>query len=154
MYKMIVKRRVKYLLNEANKGNWQAIVDDLADNFSYRFIGETPLGGTRTSKEAMRLWFERLYRLFPNSRFEPQTIVVQGPPWHTSVMTYVKIKGTQPGPGNARVPYENEFMQHLEIRWAKITKIITLEDTQRFVNVLPKLSAAGIADATAAPIEG
>jgi hypothetical protein len=34
----------------------------------------------------------------------------------------------------------------------KITSVITLEDTQRFVNALPLLAAAGIADATAAPI--
>jgi ketosteroid isomerase-like protein len=154
MYKMIVKARVAHLLAEANKGNWQIIVDELAERFTYRFVGETPLGGTRTSKPAMQAWFQRLYRLFPDFRFAPKTIIVSGPPWRTTVMTYVKIHGTQPQEGGGTSPYENEFMQRIKIKWGKITSVLTLEDTQRFVNVLPKLAAAGLRDATAEKIEG
>jgi hypothetical protein len=43
MYKAIVKRRIRNLFAEANKGNWQAIVDSLNPIFTYRFIGDTPL---------------------------------------------------------------------------------------------------------------
>jgi ketosteroid isomerase-like protein len=154
MYKTIVRARVAHLLSEANKGNWQIIVDELAERFTYRFVGDTPLGGTRTSKPAMQAWFQRLYRLFPNFRFEPHTIIVSGPPWHTTVMTYVKIHGTQPAVGGGTTAYENEFMQRIEIKWGKITSVLTLEDTQRFVNLLPKLAEAGFKDATAAMIEG
>ena len=48
--------------------------------------------------------------------------------------------------------YENEFMQHMVLRWGKITSVVTLEDTQRFVDLLPALAGAGMIDATAAPI--
>ena len=46
----------------------------------HRFVGDTPLGGTRTTDAAMRLWWERLDRLFPGDRFAPESVVVQGPP--------------------------------------------------------------------------
>ena len=43
-------------------------------------------------------------------------------------------------------------MQKMTLRWGRIVEVITLEDTQRFVNTLPALAAAGIEDATAPPI--
>jgi ketosteroid isomerase-like protein len=152
MYRFFVRRRVLHLFAEANRGNWQAVIGALDDRFTYRFVGDTPLGGSRQTRPAMMAWWERLYRLLPGATFHPQTIVVEGMPWDTQVMTYVKITGTQPGPSGGAAPYENEFMQLLRIRWGKITSVLTLEDTQRFVNVLPALAAAGVADATASPI--
>lgn len=153
MYKSIVKRRVRLLFAEANRGNWQAIVDGLAPNFVYRFIGDTPLGGTRTTKPAMQNWFRRIYRLVPNAQLVLQEIVVEGMPWNTRVMTYVKFRGSLPASiGEQGAAYENEVMQLLRIRWGRIVAVTTLEDTQRFVAILPLLAAAGITDATAGPI--
>ena len=153
MYRTIVKSRVRSLFAEANRGNWQAIVDSLSPKFVYRFIGDTPLGGTRTSKPAMQAWFQRIYRLVPDAQFAPQMIVVEGPPWNTRVMTYVKFRGTLPSTSNAPgAPYENEVMQLMRLKWGRIASVLTLEDTQRFVAILPMLAAAGIADATADPI--
>jgi ketosteroid isomerase-like protein len=152
IYRAIVRHQVNTLFAKANEGNWAAIVDGLAPSFIYRFVGDTPLGGTRTTDEAMRRWFERLHRLFPGLQFAPQTIVVEGPPWKTRVMTYVKISGTAPNADGGIGPYENEFMQSLVLRWGKVTSVLTLEDTQRFVSALPLLQAAGFTDATAEPI--
>jgi ketosteroid isomerase-like protein len=67
-------------------------------------------------------------------------------------MTYVKIHGTAPGSIGAGEPYENEFMQRMSLRWGRITSVLTIEDTQRFANILPALAAAGVADATQPPI--
>ena len=152
IYRAIVRRQVRRLFVKANAGDWGAIVDGLAPTFSYRFVGDTPLGGTRTTDKAMRLWFERLYRLFPGSQFSPQSIVVEGPPWNTRIMTYVTINGTVPSEYGSTSAYENEFMQRMVLRWGKITSVVTLEDTQRFVDILPSLAASGIVDAEAAPI--
>jgi ketosteroid isomerase-like protein len=152
MYRSIVRQRVLGLFAKANRGNWTAIVDILSDRFSYRFAGDTPLGGTRTTKPAMRAWFERLYRLFPGAQFRPQMVVVEGPPWNTRVMTHVRIEGMAPDASGQSKPYANEFMQLMQLRWGRITNVVTLEDTQRFVAILPALAAAGISEATAAPI--
>jgi ketosteroid isomerase-like protein len=152
IYRAIVRRQVRHLFDEANRGNWAAIVDGLAPTFSYRFVGDTPLGGTRQTHAAMRLWFERLYRLFPGAVFAPQAIIVEGPPWRTNIMTYVLIQGSAPDGDGRQRQYENEFMQRMVLRWGKITTVITLEDTQRFVNILPVLAASGYTDAMSAPI--
>jgi ketosteroid isomerase-like protein len=152
IYRAIVRSQVKQLFTRANAGDWAGIVDGLAPTFTYRFVGDTPLGGTRHTHAAMRLWFERLYRLFPGAVFVPQRIVVEGPPWRTNIMTHVLIRGAAPDAAGAMAEYENEFMQRMVLRWGKIVSVVTLEDTQRFVDVLPALVAAGHADASAPPI--
>jgi ketosteroid isomerase-like protein len=153
MYKTIVRAKLRRLFAGASQGQWQPIVDGLADNFSYRFIGNTPLGGTRTTRAAMQAWWTRLLTLFPGAQFVPQDIVVEGPPWNTRVMTHMLFRANLPAAaGAAAVPYENEFMQLMHLRWGRITSIVTVEDTQRFVDVLPRLAKAGMKDATAAPI--
>jgi ketosteroid isomerase-like protein len=149
MYHTIVKRRIANLFARANSGDWQAIIDTLSPNFIYRFVGDTPLGGTRTKKSSMQAWFQRIYRLVPDAKLTPQMIVVDGPPWNTRIMTYVKFNGTLP----SGKPYENEVMQLMKLRWGSLTSVLTIEDTKRFADILPQLAAAGIAEATAAPID-
>jgi ketosteroid isomerase-like protein len=153
MYKMIVRARLRSLFRRASMGDWQPIVDELADTFRYQFVGDSPLGGVRTKHSSMEAWFRRLMVLFPGARFDLRDVMVAGPPWNTRVMTYFKFRATVPGDSDGgQVPYENEVMQAMTLRWGRITEVLTLEDTQRFVNMLPRLAAAGIAEATAAPI--
>jgi ketosteroid isomerase-like protein len=153
MYHSIVKRRISTLFAKANRGEWHAIIDSLSSNFTYRFIGDTPLGGTRTKKSSMTAWFERIYKLVPDAKLNPQVIVVEGFPWNTRIMTYVKFNGTLPPIGKAAgKPYENEVMQLLQLRWGRITSVLTIEDTKRFADILPQLTAAGIIEATLPPI--
>lgn len=65
-------------------------------------------------------------------------------------MTYVKFRGTLPEVSDAApVAYENEVMQLMRLKWGRIVSVITIEDTQRFVDILPALSASGIDHATA-----
>jgi ketosteroid isomerase-like protein len=153
MYKTIVRRRIIGLFAKANAGNWQAIIDALSDDFTYRFVGDTPLGGTRTKKSSMQAWFRRIYVLVPDAKLIPQRVVVEGLPWNTHVMTYVKFRGTLPSVDGAKgAPYENEVMQLLNLKWGKVHSVLTIEDTQRFVNILPLLAQAGIVEANAVPI--
>jgi ketosteroid isomerase-like protein len=154
MYKAIVRAKLRRLFAGASRGHWQPIVDGFADDFSYRFVGNTPLGGTRTTRAAMQAWWTRLLSLFPAAQFLPQEILVEGPPWNTRVMTHMLFRATLPAvAGAAPVPYENEFMQLMQLRWGRITSIVTIEDTQRFVDVLPTLARAGLQGATAAAIQ-
>lgn len=68
-------------------------------------------------------------------------------------MTYVKFRGTLPAvKGHPAAPYENEVMQLMQLKWGKLHSVLTIEDSLRFANILPRLSAAGIAAANAAPI--
>jgi ketosteroid isomerase-like protein len=152
VYHFLVKRRVRWLFAEANRGNFQAIVDSLAERFVYRFVGDTPLGGVRTKKSSVVAWFQRIYRLVPDATLNPHVIVVEGPPWNTRIMTYITFNGTVPATDGQSSAYENDVMQLMHLKWGRIHSVLTVEDTQRFSAVLPRLSQAGIVDATAAPI--
>ena len=153
LYKTLVRAKLRRLFAGASQGNWMPIVDGFGDSFTYRFVGDTPLGGTRTTRRAMQAWWTRLFTLFPDAQLLPQEILVEGPPWNTRVMTRMLFHATVPGPaGQSRVPYQNEVMQLMSLKWGKITSIVTIEDTQRFVDVLPLLAGAGVADATSSPI--
>ncbi len=110
MYRFMEKRKVLSLFAEANRGHWLAIVNSLAPRFEYRFVGDTPLGGTRTTHAAMRRWFERVYRLLPSSQFVPLQVVVQGLPWKTTIMTHMRMVGMVPSLSGQPTHSENEFM--------------------------------------------
>jgi ketosteroid isomerase-like protein len=154
MYHRIVKRRVRALFDRINAGDWKAMTESLAPGFSYRFVGDTPLGGIRNTRASMELWWQRLFRLLPAAQFYPQAIVSEGWPWNTTVVTHVRVSGVVPAAsGKETEPYENEFMQMLTLKWGRITRILTIEDTLRLAGLMPRLAASGIADATAAPIE-
>jgi ketosteroid isomerase-like protein len=153
MYHAIVKRRIRFLIAEVNRGNPQAVVDALAPKFVYRFIGDTPLGGTRTRRESMQAWFARIFELVPDATLHAQDILVEGFPWNTRIMTYVKFRGTLPAvKGQPAKAYENEVMQLMHLKWGKLHSVLTLEDSLRFDKILPRLSAAGISAASAEPI--
>jgi hypothetical protein len=49
-------------------------------------------------------------------------------------------------------PYENVMNQFMRLRWGRVTEIRTLEDTQKLERTLQSLAAAGVEEATAAPI--
>jgi hypothetical protein len=46
------------------------------------------LGGSRHTRDAMRRWFERLFRLFPDARFELRAVAVDGWPWNCDLMRH------------------------------------------------------------------
>jgi ketosteroid isomerase-like protein len=43
--------------------------------------GQYPLGGERHTKQALRLWFQRLFRLYDSPVFEVHRITLTGWPW-------------------------------------------------------------------------
>jgi ketosteroid isomerase-like protein len=50
-------------------------------------------------------------------------------------------------------PYRNEVAQTIELRWGRITRIRTLEDTQKLDRALRRLAEAGVPQAELAAIE-
>ena len=70
MYRSIVARKLRHVFARLGEGDFQPMLDSLAPGFWYRFEGDTPLGGVRRSRDEMRLWWERMYRLFPGLWFD------------------------------------------------------------------------------------
>ena len=119
-----------------------------ASDVEHTFAGDHALGGTRHSREAMRKWFGRLYRLFPGLDFEVKRVLVGGWPWRTVAMVEW-VDRARPADG---VPYENEGTHVLRFSWGRLVGIHAYPDTQRVAEVCDRLAKAGIEEAAAPPI--
>jgi ketosteroid isomerase-like protein len=148
VYRMIVARRVRTAWRHLAAGDYEYVLDQFAPGFEYTFVGDHALGGTRHSREAMTGWFERIFELFPGIRFEVADVLVKGWPWRTRAVVLVDVRTEVAGE-----PYRNEVAQTIDLRWGRITRIRTLEDTQKLAGALDRLAAAGVHEAQLAAIE-
>jgi ketosteroid isomerase-like protein len=147
-YRKIVERRVRTAWRHLAGGDYEYVLDQFSPTFEYSFAGDHALGGTRHSREAMTGWFERLFELFPEIRFEVADVLVKGWPWRTRAVVLVDVRTDVAGE-----PYRNEVAQTIELRWGRITRIRTLEDTQKLDRALQRLAAVGVPEAELAAIE-
>jgi len=85
VYHAIVRRRTARVFDRLSRGEWDAIVADLAPDVHHVFPGDHPLGGERHHRDAVLRWFERLGRLFPGHDFAVHRVVLRGGPWSTWV---------------------------------------------------------------------
>src|SRR5262245_25280963 len=123
----IVRRQYRKAWQAMNAHNYEAILGQLAPRFAITFVGDTTLGGTRTTVAAQRAWFQRLFRLFPDASFEMMSLAVDGPLWNTRVIGSFEIRATVAGR-----PYTNTFVQLVSLRWGRIRSYAVYEDSLRF----------------------
>jgi ketosteroid isomerase-like protein len=148
MYKTIARRKVQGTFDALGRGDWEAALADVADDVHHVFPGEHALGGERHSKEAMGRWFERLYRLIPDLRFEVHAVAVRGWPWDM----WVAVQWTDFGRNADGVAYENEGAHWIRLQRGKARYIHAYLDTQSLAASCERMAAAGIEEAAAAPI--
>ena len=149
MYRLIVKKKVRDSFGALSRGEPEAVVRQLDPGVRYTFVGDHALGGTRSSADGVRRWFDRVFRLFPGLTFVPRDVLVGGWPWNTTVLVVADVVGEAAGE-----PYANRMNQRLSLSWGRITSIETVEDTQLLVRTLERMAAAGVREAVAAPIVG
>ena len=89
-----------------------------------------------------------LSRLLPGLRFEVRQVLVVGPPWSTRIHASLAFHV----PHGAGGPYRNDVMQSMHMRWGRITRVHTVEDTERCARYLAWRASTGLAEAAAAPI--
>jgi len=70
MYHAIVKKQIASVFAHLDKSDYEHVLSGIGTTIEHHFAGDHCLGGRRTSVGAMRLWFRRLFRLFPNLQFE------------------------------------------------------------------------------------
>lgn len=143
MYHAIVAKKVRATFAGLSRGTADPLIDQLADDFEYSFLGDHAIGGTRTSNPMMHAWFERVFRLFPGLRFEVQDVAVTGPPWKTVALTHVAVYADD---------YANEMFQKINLRWGRLTKLVTLENLDVLREHLDVAAARGQTEAAAAPL--
>jgi ketosteroid isomerase-like protein len=148
MYHHFVQSKVHSTFAEISAGNWEPMIKTMAPAFTYRFYGRSALSGERHTIGALRLWWERAFRLMPRATFDVLDVVVSGGPWSTAIATAVAVHGTF-ADGST---YDNVFTQFMHMKWGRITEIRTLEDTEVLQGALDRLADAGFEEAHAAPI--
>ena len=148
MYAHIVESRLRRVFAALNRGDTALMLASLAPRFTYRFEGDSAIGGLRSGAASMAAWWQRLYRLFPGLQFEVESVDVIGPPWNTRIHVLLAIRVPHAPAG----PYRNVVMQRMRMRWGRIGHIHTLEDTQRCARYLAWRAAQGVAEAEAPPI--
>jgi ketosteroid isomerase-like protein len=148
MYHAIVRRRVEELFGHVNRGNAEPVLRLFARRFEHSFPGNHALGGSRTTLPATRQWYERLYRLLPDIRFELRRIRVSGSPWNTLVVA--EWEETNSGTDGVRT--YNSGIHVLHLRWGRATQLIICPDTVGLKATLDRLALAGHAEAHAPAI--
>lgn len=149
MHQALVRRRVRAVFDSLSRGDVEAVLGGLSPQVHHRFAGDHPLGGERGDRDAVRRWFERLYRLFPSLDFTVTTVAVSGPPWDLTVAVEWSADVTPAtGPG-----YTNVGAHVLRIRRGRVVCLHAYEDSQAVAEACRTMAAAGVDEAAAAPIE-
>jgi ketosteroid isomerase-like protein len=151
MYRTVVKRRVRArFLDALSKGDAEAMIERTTPEVEHFFPGRGALAGTRHSRDELRSWFERLFRLLPRLQFAVDDIAVAGGPRHTHVM----VRWRNWGEAADGKPYANTGCEVIEMRWGRVIWIGAYLDTEVVSEALERMAAAGIDEAAAPPIGG
>lgn len=143
MYHSIVNRKIRATFDGLSEGQASALTNKLATDFEYHYVGDHALGGTRTNRADMLVWFDRLFTIFPGIAFEVQDVVVKGMPWQTTAMAHVAIDADG---------HPNEMFQRITLSWGRITSVRTLVNLEALQANLGRRAEEGATEAVAAPI--
>jgi ketosteroid isomerase-like protein len=150
MYKRIAERQVRAVFANLTRGDYEAALDGVADDVHHAFPGDNAIGGERDSLDAMRRWFARVYRLFPELRFEVERVSVRGMPWDM----WIAVKWNDHGRCADGVEYSNVGAHWIRLRRGRAVHIQAYLDSERVTEHCRRMAAAGIEEAAAAPITG
>lgn len=148
MYHFIVKKIVEQGFRALSAGDYETLLKQFHPQVHFHFEGQHALGCELHGIENVRLWFQRVLRIFPGLQFTLQQIIVSGWPWDTSVVNRIRVNATL---NNGR-PYENSLVQILRLRWGRVVDDYVLENTQLLVAALAEQAQAGLDEANAAPL--
>lgn len=150
MYHFIVKQKIRNGFQSMSQGNYEAVLQLFDEQVHFSFSGNHAISGNYHNLKAVRQWFERVYRIFPDIRFEVNNVIVSGMPWNTTVATQFTVRATLKD-GRS---YQNAGVQILRLRWGRIVEDHLYEDTQKLVLELNHQGQLGVQEALAAPIAG
>lgn len=111
--------------------------------------GDSSLSGTRRTIESVRVWYERLFRVFPKVQFQIEETIIKGMPWNTKIVNRFTVN-IRLADGYA---YSNNVAQFIDLKWGKITSMHLYEDTKKLADGLERQLKSGIKEAGLKPIE-
>jgi ketosteroid isomerase-like protein len=149
MYHSIVEKRVRTLFSAVNRGDAEPVLRAFARDFEHSFLGENhALSGSRHTLGSTRKWYERLYRLLPDIKFDVRRVWIAGSPVNTTVIA----EWDETNSGTDGIRTSNSGIHFLHLRWGRATQLIICPDTVGLKATLDRLAIAGNSEAHAAPI--
>lgn len=148
MYHRIVRSKVYKTFGYLNQHDYEAVTATFDPLLIHSFAGSSALGGMRHSRSTAQLWYQRLFRLFPDIRFSVKNVVISGLPWDTRVAVQFRVDLSEPD----ETAFYNEVAQFLQIKWGRITQMYLYEDTDKLAGLLGRMTSHGIEEAAATPI--
>lgn len=149
MYHFVLKRILRSAFAKINRGEYEAIVNQFAPVFEHTFYGEHALGGTRTTPESNRRWYQRLAKIFPDLHFTITTIDVSGWPWNTTAS--VEWKDRFSGPDGTI--HNNQGVHVFRFKWGRVTSLHIYTDTYKLAAILDSFARNGRPEAGEPQIE-
>jgi ketosteroid isomerase-like protein len=143
MYKASIRALLRYSIAKLNQGDYSLMLKLASPDFELAFPGDNSwstmfrpqqLGRHRHSTHrgideavafADRFVDEGLQMVV-------EDIVVNGPPWNVRIA--MRVHDFIPGPDGHDDLYNNRAILFLEIRWGRLVRWETFEDTQRVVD--------------------
>jgi ketosteroid isomerase-like protein len=145
MRRALATAMVRRTFRDFSATGYPKLVERYAPRFEYRFAGEHALGGVRRTRSTLTAWFGRLFSLVPDGQARVREVFVAGWPWRMKLLVLAEVR-------SVALDYRNDMVQEIEMRWGRITRMWTLEDTQKLVGMLDKAAANGSSAAAAPPL--
>jgi ketosteroid isomerase-like protein len=146
VYHFLVARKTRSMFEKLNEADASAFIAGVRDDVVFTYPGKHALGGTMHGREAIAEWFQRFFRFFPGITWTIKDIVVEGPPWGTTVVSAEWSVHCVLENGHV---FENEGLHMIELKGAKASAVRVYLDTQRSAAALKSLADSGVAEARA-----
>ena len=124
MISLIARRVVERAYRQLNAFDIDRLVKTFAHDAVFEFHGDTPFGGERRGRDAIRAWFEQVDREFGRLHVAAEAVTVSGPPWNMRMI--VRFRDRYALNGGASM--ENYGFQFVRARWGRITEDRILVD--------------------------
>jgi ketosteroid isomerase-like protein len=142
------ERNVRATFRLIDQQDYETLLEQTAPSVLHVFPGDHALGGTRHSRDALRRWFQRIFLLFPELRFEVKEVAVRGLPWDATVMVQWENRGR----ACDGQPYANQGAHVLRLRRGRVIYLHEYLDSQRMAEVCRRLARRGLSEAAAEPV--
>ena len=126
MVAWIARHVVERAYRDLNARNLDALLRVFAADAVFEFHGDTPFGGERRGRQAIRGWFEEVWRDFGRLELSARDVAVSGPPWNMKVIVRFGDRYHL----NTGDTLDNHGFQYLRLSWGKVKEDRILVDQQ------------------------
>ncbi len=126
MYKMAVRWMIRRNVRALRAGNPGPLLAGYADDAVLVFPGRSTWGGEHRGKPAIDAFLRRF--IDAGLVGETHEILVNGPPWHTTVCVLFSVQATD---AIGHVVYQNRAVLFARATWGKIVYQEDFEDTHK-----------------------